>query len=54
MVKICAELPRTKTGKIKIENFMKMPILSEEAFKVEIFGFFFVFWGGGPGKVNRN
>ena len=34
MVKICAELPRTKSGKIKIENFMKMPILSEEAFKV--------------------
>ena len=33
MSKICAELPHTKSGKIKIEQFMKLPILSEEAFK---------------------
>ena len=33
MTKICAELPHTKSGKIKIEQFMKLPILSEEAFK---------------------
>ena len=31
--KICAELPRTKSGKVKIDQFMKLPILSEEAFK---------------------
>ena len=33
MSKICAELPHTKSGKVKIEQFMKLPILSEEAFK---------------------
>ena len=32
VVKICAELPRCKNGKIKIDHFMKLPILSEEAF----------------------
>ena len=31
--KICAELPHTKSGKVKVEQFMKLPILSEEAFK---------------------
>merc|ERR1712109_271803 len=30
---ICEHLPRTKKDKIKISDFMSLPILSEEAFK---------------------
>merc|ERR1711953_1642558 len=32
IVSICSNLPRNRTGKMRIEEFLNMPILSEEAF----------------------
>ena len=33
VAKACEHLPRSKTGKIKIEDFINLPIMSEEVFK---------------------
>ena len=33
ITKICEHLPRSKNGKIKISDFINLPILSEEAFQ---------------------
>merc|ERR1711953_1527970 len=32
IVSICSNLPRNRTGKMRIDEFINMPILSEEAF----------------------
>ena len=32
IVSICSNLPRNRSGKMRIEEFLNMPILSEEAF----------------------